>query len=101
MSQTIYDPALCAECQDKPVGARRSRYCSQVCADAAARTQRRDAALRFHERAGGHSAFHLKQRYGISLEQYLDAQSWAMEHLPKYRQRSTSYDMNDVNNQIR
>lgn len=37
--------------------------------------------------------------FGVSLERYLEGQAWALEHLPKYKKRSTTYDIEDISNQ--
>jgi hypothetical protein len=60
-----------------------------------------DAAYATRSQVDPESPEEMAEWYGISLEQYLEGQSWAMEHLPKYRKRSTSYDIEDANNQIR
>jgi hypothetical protein len=67
MSIIQYDP--CEECQAQPKAPSRSKYCND-CAPKVHRRQRAAAANRMHERVGGHQAFHLQQRYGISVEQY-------------------------------
>lgn len=60
-----------------------------------------DAAYAQRNKVDPDSPEEMAEWFGIPLEQYLEAQSWALEHLPRYRKRSTSYDPGDVNNQIR
>lgn len=60
-----------------------------------------DAAYATRNQIDPESPEEMAEWYGIPLEQYLEGQSWALEHLPKYRKRSTSYDVDDINNQMR
>lgn len=70
MSQYAYDPVMCHGCQEQPVADDRVKYCGKECADDAAKKQRSTAATKYHDKFGGHRGFHLKQRYGISIEQH-------------------------------
>lgn len=63
-----YDP--CQQCGHPVTDRRRRKYCTDACMNESLRQQRIDGANRFKTREGGSRAFHLKQRYGISEEQY-------------------------------